>query len=499
MRPRPQRTSTLSKTTTKSAGRSRWRHTPWIGLIAVVALALGAMAPAAVTASPNVVVVMTDDMDVGSMRVMKSTRNLIGRRGIEFTNSFVTTPLCCPSRATFQTGLYAHNHGVPGNDPPHGGAAGFSHSVRPRQTLAVRLHRAGYRTGYVGKYLNNPGSDGQLNVPPGWNRWFEPAFDTNYQMFDYAVDDNGRRSDYGHSPADYQTDVLARQSLEFISESSKRRKPFFLMLGTVAPHPDPKRRGKSRDPVAAPRYESRFNRAPLPRPPAFNERNVKDKPRFIRRPRFDRARKLQIRAMYRSRLRSLLAVDDAVRHIVSRLKRTGELGNTAIIFTSDNGFLLGEHRLTGKALPYEESTSVPLLIRGPGFPRGGRRNQIVGNIDLAPTILDIAGAPHGRMDGRTLLPIARDRGREGRDGLLIEMLKGSGRRPFRALRSHDYLFVKSARDRHRRLGPVGELYDLKRDPDEMTNRYRDDSYRAVRQKLSRQLKRLTGCRRKGCG
>ena len=464
----------------------------------MVALFACALAPARATASPNVVVVMTDDLDVASMHVLKDTRRLLAQRGTSFVNSFVTTPLCCPSRSTFMTGLYAHNPGVPGNDPPQGGAAGFGHAVRPKQTLAVRLQKAGYRTGYVGKYLNNPGSDGQLNVPPGWNRWFEPAFDTNYQMFDYAVDDNGSRRDFGHSPSDYQTDVLARESLEFISESSKRRKPFFLMLGTVAPHADPKRRGKSRDPVAAARYDSRFNHTPLPRPPAFNERNVKDKPRFIRRPRFDRARKRQIRAMYRSRLRSLLSVDDAVQSIVHRLKRTHELSNTVLIFTSDNGFLLGEHRLTGKALPYDESIGVPLLIRGPGLPRGRRQSQIVGNIDLAPTILDLAGAPHGKMDGNTLLPLMHHPDRTGRRDLLIEMLAGSHRRPFRGLRSEDYMLIKTARDRHRKQGPVGELYDLKRDPHEMVNRYRDKAYRQVRQDLGHRLRHLTGCRRRSC-
>lgn len=470
----------------------------WLCFNSALVLALCALSPGPAAAAPNVVVVMTDDLDVASMHVMKSTRRLLARRGTTFVNSFVTTPLCCPSRSTFQTGLYAHNHGVPGNDPPQGGAEGFSHSVRPRQTLAVRLQKAGYRTGYVGKYLNNPGSDGHLNVPAGWNRWFEPAFGTTYQMYDYTVDFNGRVKSYGHSARDYQTDVLVRQSLRFISQSSKRRKPFFLMLGTVAPHVDGQRRGASRNPLAAPRYDSRFEHAQLPRPPAFNERDVSDKPRFIRRPRLSHARKLEIRALYRSRLRSLLSVDDAVRNIVRRLKRTHELDDTVLIFTSDNGFLLGEHRLTGKALAYDESIGVPLLIRGPGLPRGQRRRQIVGNIDLAPTILDLAGAPRAHMDGSSLLPLIRHRRRDGRRNLLIEMLRGSGHRPLRALRGEDYVLIKSARDRHRRLGPVGELYDLRRDPHEMVNRYRDDAYRDVKRKLSRQLRRLTGCRHRGC-
>jgi N-acetylglucosamine-6-sulfatase len=134
------------------------------GAVAVASVATLLTASAAV-ARPNIVVVMTDDQDVASMRVMDDTRRLIGRRGVKFVNSYVTTPLCCPSRATFHTGLYTHNHRVISNDPPAGAAAGFGRKVKSSQTLAVRLRRVGYRTGYVGKYLNDPGSDGDFNVP----------------------------------------------------------------------------------------------------------------------------------------------------------------------------------------------------------------------------------------------------------------------------------------------------------------------------------------------
>lgn len=270
------------------------------------------------------------------------------------------------------------------------------------------------------------------------------------------------------------------------------------MLGAVAPHVDGQRRGRPRNPLAAPRYGSRFEHARLPKPPSFNEADVSDKPRFTRKPPLSHVRKLEIRALYRSRLRSLLSVDDAVRHIVGRLKRTGELNRTVIVFTSDNGFLLGEHRLTGKSVPYEESIGVPLLIRGPGIPHGQRRSQVVGNIDLAPTILDLAGAPRGGMDGRSLLPLIHNPKKVRSRNLLIEMLRGSGHRPFRALRGSRYVLIKTQRDRHRGLGPLGELYDLRKDPYEMDNRYRDPSYRDLRQKLSRRLKHLTGCRGSGC-
>jgi N-acetylglucosamine-6-sulfatase len=456
----------------------------------MLAVLLTPSAPA--IARPNIVVVMTDDQDVASMRVMKHTRNLIQRHGTRFVNSYVTTPLCCPSRATFHTGLYTHNHHVVANDGPHGGAAGFSRLVDPGQTLAVRLRRAGYRTGYVGKYLNNPGGDGNFNIPLGWSRWFELTFGTTYQMYDFVLNANGRAQHYGHSPRDYQTDVLARKALRFLSRSAGRR-PFFLMFGTVAPHRDSSRDGATQNPLAAPRHSTRFNHAPMRRSPSFNERRVSDKPGFLRRPRLRKKQKRKIRAHYRSRLESLLAVDDAVARIGRRLRRTGERDDTVLIFTSDNGYLLGEHRLTAKGFAYEEAAGVPLLLRGPGIPRRERRTQVVGNVDLAPTILDLANGRSSDMDGRSLLPLARNPNKaQGRD-LLIEVLKGSGYRPLKAVRSGNNRVLVNHR------GTPGELYDLAEDPFQLDNRYFRPAYRRIRRNLRVRLKKLADCHRRACG
>jgi len=480
------------------APSARWYFVPLAALGAVAALLVGAVHAGSAMAAKNIVVVMTDDLDVRSMRVMKTTRRQIGHRGVRFVNSVVTTPICCPSRATFQTGLYAHNHRVVGNDPPNGGSSAFTNRIAARKTLAVRLHKVGYRTGYVGKYLNDPSSDGNFNVPKGWNQWFEPTAGTTYHMYNYILNANGHPQYYGGSPRDYQTRVLARKSANFISKSSRRRKPFFLMLGTVAPHDDGDREGHYQNPLAEPRYLHRFDDARLPTPPSFNERDVSDKPRALRRPRLSKGEKLAIRAEYRSRLESLLSVDDAVGRIIGRLRRTGELKHTVLIFTSDNGFLQGEHRETGKSEAYEESIRVPLLIRGPGLPRDERRTQVVANVDLAPTILDLAGAPRGGMDGRTLVPLIRhpDKGRHWER--LIEMLRGSGQRPFRALRTRDYVIVKHPRERHPKLGPIGELYDLDKDPYQLVNRYRDPNYAGIRRRLSRHLKHMRNCSRRSC-
>jgi N-acetylglucosamine-6-sulfatase len=463
------------------------------GAVVLASVATLLMASAVAVARPNIVVVMTDDQDVASMRVMDDTRRLIGRHGVKFVNSYATTPLCCPSRATLHTGLYAHNHHVVANFGPRGGALGFSRLVRPRRTLAVRLHRAGYRTGYVGKYFNNPEYDGNFNVPRGWDRWVELTLGTTYKMYDFVLNANGRARSYGSSPHDYQTDVLARTALRFISRSARKPKPFFLMLGTVAPHRDGDRVGLSQNPLAAPRHLTRFDHARVRRSPSFNEHRVSDKPPFIRRPRLRKAQIRTLRAYYRSRLESLLAVDDAVERIVHRLRRTRERHNTVLIFTSDNGYLLGEHRLTYKARAYEESAAVPLLMRGPRIPRNKRRTQIVGNVDLAPTILDLARGHRADMDGRSLLPLARNPHKaRGRD-LLIEIFGGSdvATKPFDAVRSRHYVLIDYR-------GRAGELYDLAKDPFQLHNRFRARRYRDVRRQLRSRLKALEDCRGARC-
>jgi N-acetylglucosamine-6-sulfatase len=309
-------------------------------------------------------------------------------------------------------------------------------------------------------------------------------------MYDWVLNANGRRRTYGDAPRDFQTDVLARKSLRFLSSSARRGKPFFLMLGTVAPHGTDSS-SNAQNPLAAPRHRTRFNRAPMRRPPSFNERDVSDKPGFTQRPPLSKRKKRSLRARYRSRLESLLAVDDAVEHIMRRLRRTGERRHTVVIYTSDNGYLLGEHRISGKALAYEESAGVPLLMRGPRIPHGARRTQVVGNVDLAPTILDLAQGRRSGMDGRSLLPLVSNPNRaQGRD-LLIELLKGAGKRPFKAIRSGDYLLVNHP-------GQAGELYDLAKDPFQLHNRYRDRRYRDVRRELRSRLKALEDCRGARC-
>ncbi|HEY6416757.1 MAG TPA: sulfatase, partial [Acidimicrobiales bacterium] len=420
---------------------------------------------------------MTDDQTVESVRVMANVKALLRDRGATFANSFVTFALCCPSRATFLTGQYAHNHGVLGNSPPTGGYARLDHT----NTLPVWLQDAGYYTAHLGKYLNGYGRRDPTEVPPGYDEWRGSVDPSTYRFFDYTLNENGRLTTY----AGYQTDLYARKAARIIRQRAPAARPFFLSVAFLAPHSGgPREPGDppgQATPVPAPRHRDAFDSEPLPRPPGFNERNVSDKPAGIRnRPLLGPGRIRQIRENYQQRLESLLAVDGAVGRLVQALRRTGELRDTLIIFTSDNGFFHGEHRVpAGKLLPYEPSIRVPLIIRGPGIPAGLRLTQRVANIDLAPTIVDVAGAtPRRVLDGRSLLPvIARPGVPLGRD-LLVERTPGAGN--FTALRAPAYLFVEHENGEE-------ELYDLRRDPFQLRSRHADPNYAAIEASLALRL------------
>lgn len=428
---------------------------------------------------PNIVVVMTDDQDLASVGVMRKTRRMIGRQGTTFTRSFATFPLCCPSRATFLTGQYAHNHGVTSNRLPDGGYDAF----RDRRTLPTSLRRAGYRTGYVGKYLNGWGEGDR--VPRGWHDWY--GLTTPYRMFRFKLNENGQVRRYARSRGNYQTDVLARKSRMLIRQNARRNKPFFLTLQPTAPHGEPGRGSDEPNPTPAPRHRDAFRRTPLPRPPSFNERDVSDKPSFIRdTSRLSRDVKRDLTRRHRSRLASLLAVDDAVAAIVRQLRRTGELHNTVIFFTSDNGWMLGEHRLRGKPQLYEETARVPLMVRGPGFPSNLRRSQLTGNIDLAPTILDLASARSGRvMDGQSLLPFARDASVGTDRSLLLQTNRGI------AVRTPDYMYARYQSNEE-------ELYDMGSDPFQLESRHDDPAMEDTERPLAQRLEQLEDCRGARC-
>lgn len=464
---------------------------------------------------PNIVVVMTDDQTVESMRVMPKVQALLADKGITFANSFASNPICCPSRATFLTGRYAHNTGVLRNSAPNGGFDALDSS----ETLPVWLQRAGYLTGHIGKYLNGYGERGDglpAAVPPGWSEWYGTEDPTTYRMYGYTLNENGTQVTYGDydipDPATYQTDVFATKAVDFINRRAPGDVPFFLSVAPLAPHVEVFRRESPGDddpptplfpnPRPAPRHTDAFADENLKKQGAYDEVNVNDKPAAIRAlPRLDGPASGQARNKYRSRLTSLLAVDDMVAGIVDALRSTGELNETLIIFTSDNGFLLGEHRIrTGKQYPYEPSIRVPLVMRGPGLPKGETREQLAANVDLAPTILDYANAEPGvAPDGRSLRRLIDDPLLEpGRSIALENWCQVEETACFdplvaryRGVRTNRYAYMEY---------PNGEreLYDLVRDPDQLKSRHESTKYDAEERALHSLLVRMQACAAAGC-
>ena len=463
---------------------------------------------------PNIVVVMTDDETFAELAGMPNTRRLIGAKGVRFDRFYVSYPVCCPSRATYLTGQYAHNHGVMGLYPPTGGYGRFD----KRNALPVWLKNAGYHTAHLGKFLNGYGDQEPADVPPGWSDWHATVDYSTYKMWGYTMNDNGRMHTYGHEfeedPELYQTDVLTSKARRII-RAQAGRKPLFLSVNYLAPHHEARsiqrRTGLLVRP--APRHRGAFASASLPRSASFNEADMSDKPRFLRgRTHALSSRDIAtIRRDSRARRAALLAVDDGVKRIVRTLRRTGQLDNTYIIFTSDNGYMQGEHRVrSGKMLPYEPSTRVPLLVRGPGIPAGRVSGQLTANIDLAATLVDLAGATPGKtVDGRSLMPFARNPSLVTKRAILHETggaryagpreqdERTNTRRPlkrvmsYRAIRTDRWLYVRWHNGSR-------ELYDLRRDPDELRSLHAGRSHRKVRRDLARQLRVLATCAGESC-
>src|SRR5918996_1116304 len=313
--------------------------------LALVISAEGVLAPAepeAGGARPNIVVVMTDDQTVSDLEVMPRTRRLIGDHGLRFAESYVSYPVCCPSRATYLSGQYAHNHHVMGLYPPTGGYARFDKA----NSLPVWLEEAGYATAHIGKYLNGYGSELPADVPPGWSEWYGAVDMSTYQMWGYTLNENGELHTYGSAfaqdPRLYQTDVFRRRAVSFIERRAPDRRAFFLSVAFVAPHHEvPRVRARTGHLVRpAPRDAGELGYDPLPDSPAFAEASLADKPAFLQgHGALDSRAIAKIAARRRDRQESLLAVDAAVAAIVAALRRSGELDNTYILFTSDNGYM----------------------------------------------------------------------------------------------------------------------------------------------------------------
>lgn len=448
-----------------------------ITIISLILAPLPAPANAQEPIPPDIIIIITDDQPWHTQQFMPLTNELIGGHGVTFTNAYVSTPFCCPSRASILTGQYAHNHGTIGNNVPFGGATLFDDS----STLATWLKNAGYRTGLIGKYLNEYFKIPQY-IPPGWDQWY--AF-TNRSLgltggyLDYSLNENGIEVNYnGTGSNTYSTNVLRDKAVGFI-QSTPSDQPLFLYFSTNAPHtaivPDPVDEGL-------------FEDLPPYRPPSYNELDISDKPSWLEtQPVLSASQLAEADELYRLQVLALQSVDRAVQAIVQTLQDTRRLDNAVIIYTSDNGYSLGEHRLTRKNCVYEACIKVPLLVRAPDLtPRTDA--HLVENIDLPVTMADFAGIdPPVPVDGLSIVDLLHNPEVPWREDILVEVTDRHNiwQRNFQAVHTSQYVYAEY---------PNGEreFYNLAIDPDQLESQIENPAYSTVVEELARRLQTYKG-------
>jgi N-acetylglucosamine-6-sulfatase len=579
----------------ETQSRRRGAVAPLAAALAVLALVLGlviatseeakaarAKASEAEGQKPSFVVVQTDDETMEELYdgvrmlngaeefAMPNTLQLLGEKGVTFSRYYTPYSLCAPSRVSLLTGRYAHNDNVRGNVPPNGGWTGFQSRLAYSHNLATWLQGAGYRTIHIGKILNGygdaPYSPG-TEEPPGWSSWHTILnSDTNHYAYGYLLNNNGVvEGPYGDSgswetreygaiddagcpyaplnglPCYYETDRFNALATEEIAATPPEQ-PFYMQVDYTSPHGDFR---KPAGPQPATRDIGRFSGAPLPvsRAEGFNEGNVNDKPRFIREAPYLSATEIHTyRVYYQNCLNALVSVDEGVKGIVNQLGALGRLQNTYVIFTSDNGFFFGQHRLVGgKFLAYEPSTHLPLIIRGPGIKPNTQSGQLVNTTDIAPTILELAEvAPDKSVDGTSLVPYAEDPTLRSRRPLLFESfvqtddVEANGQAPTETSTpertaagpargkllgrastgsgaknpaAHASVVAPPKNYYGIRLGPYKyiewpdgekELYDINKDPAELNNIARDGNFTPIRIFMHQELERLEECSGRTC-
>ena len=548
---------------------------------------------------PNILVIMTDDQAVTDLSAMPNLKALVAAKGVTFNNTVDSFPLCCPSRATFITGQYSHNHGVGGNFWPYGW-----YGMQNRTNILPRwLQKAGYYTAHVGKWLNGYGagkpSDTDLNgfplktggeIPLGFNNWNGSVDVSAYDYFNFAINQNGKLhywgdaryakaldgfaeiqvspgtknistvlnwaakffgnpfdpSSYGSQIAgNYSPDVTAVISNGIIRSQVKSKQPFFLWWAPASPHREDVNGGirngfrsnvHYRAKSSSPRVEDTTKLVPDPRPAPRYATKTWDWNTITAKPSFDATptnkplkqqqlmaspltelKKQQLQTNYRGRMSAVKAVDDGIKKLVNTLRVTKQLDNTIILFTSDNGWLQGEHRVPGdKYLPYEESIRVPFILSGPGISKNKQINTLVSNIDFAPTLLAAGRSKAGRtQDGISLLAAAQGKhsaphyviGLEANAPLFGDAsMPQQWDQPYRGVRTQRWKYVAwcNTNDPNVRnvqtCNPSGEseLYDLQNDPYEMTNLTDNPAYAATKAGLISKMNTLSHCQGASC-
>ena len=456
-----------------------------VALVVLLSLGVSGSMPTgaqALTAKPNFVFILADDMRKDDLTYMPKTRSLLAGKGMSFSKAFVSNGLCCPSRASIMRGQYPHNTGVWSNlsNTPEGGWQAYLNNGLEEDNVATRLDAAGYTTGLFGKYFNGY-RQGNTHVPPGWDRWFAAGA---FRYFDYDANDQGIIRHFGTSEADYHTDVLSRETNTFISDSAKLGTPFFAYVHPIAPHSPA---------TPAPRDLDTYDGVKAPRLPSFNEKDVSDKPTWIRsRPRLTAGDIAAIDIHHEARVETLQALDDLVAGVVTTLYNANVMSNTYIFFTSDNGWSEGEHRRPqGKANSYEEDIHMPLLVRGPdpavgAVPKvrpGSTTNKLALNNDYLPTFIDLACSPSNPCDsqvtqnwsyvpdGRSLRPVLEGNATSWRSAILLEAHQGPW--TYAAATSSGIRTAGTSKQKYIEYdeGGAREFYNLGTDPYELTNKY----------------------------
>lgn len=423
---------------------------------------------------PNIVVILTDDQSRDSIPFMPNLRRYLADEGVTFRNTVIPTPVCSPSRATMLTGRYAHQSGVQRNTGSDGGYKAWKGKGNERRNLLPWFNEAGYRTALIGKYFN--GYPDGAPAPRGVDYAAFASTDARegdgYSAKSFTLTINGNIRNGGG----YRTDVLNKLAIDFIDDCPAE-KPLFLWLAHKAPH-GPYEPDKP--------YKNDFGGERVPRTPAFNEESVADKPGWVQRGPLDANEEREMDSAWRSTLRLLESVDRGIPEIIRALERTNRLDNTYIFYLSDNGYFFGQHRLWAKAALYDQAAIFPMIVRGPGLPRGVEDTRVASTIDLPATCLQVAGVtPSRKQAGRSLLD------EPSRVCALMEVwsMNDPKRPTMGGLRGQDWAWIESE--------GFEEYYDLTTDPDEVENAV-DSLTPARRAALKARLAALRQCRGRGC-
>ena len=431
--------------------------------------------PAGLTAAragrPNVLLITADDAAPGDLKFMPHTRELIADRGVTFTNGVAPTPICVPARASLLTGQYTHNHKAYTIEGKGGGFKAFdSHNALP-----TWLQRAGYDTLFIGKYLNGYGAAGSgtaRHIEPGWTQWRPTVGGSTYNFMHPTLNLNGRLASYEQ----YNSNLFADQTVDLLERPSRQRTPWFMWVNYVGPHhggpqdaDDPQLR-YPRNPKSwvqttkpAPQDVDRFRNLRLPQDPNMF--------RTVRRGWNNGApmstlKRRNVREAYQQRIEALQSVDRGVARSVAVLRRTGQLRNTVVMFTSDNGFFVGQHNRFGKLYSYNDAQRIPVVMAGPGVPRGKRVRTAIANPDIAVTVAALAGAEPGRrVDGIDIMPLLRLGYRERVIPTEAYPVYGGTRPIYTGIRQGTWTYTRLRNRSTRRE----ELYNRATDPWELHN------------------------------